>query len=399
MKTLSLLFSLVLSGMASAQSTSFKVVNAYEESPLVSFSQFETLADSVEKYRERRLISAEKFVAFSQEMNTVILDTRSKKFFDQKHIKGAINIPFADFTQGTLEAIIPDKNTRILIYCNNNFMADEAFIYEDEYFPSKESRPIDYDLTPFFVDSTKIKKLKLSTKEAFNEVLILNDFFFNKNYTLALNIPTFINLYGYGYQNIYELKDLIATSSSGDIQFEGSEVIPNDGRIGLISSQPTSPLVNFTDLQELTDLVKPHRQERLISLDEFNQMKLDANTIILDARSKEMYDAKHIKGAIHLEFSEFTQATLDSLLKDKNKRILIYCNNNFISDLEKQQQDKYFMSKVSRNPPKWMTELTLALNIPTYINLYGYGYQNVYELNELVVTSDSRIEFEGTSIN
>lgn len=28
-------------------------------------------------------------------------------------------------------------------------------------------------------------------------------------------------------------------------------------------------------------------------------------------------------------------------------------------------------------------EITLALNIPTYLNLYGYGYKNVYELNEI----------------
>ena len=42
--------------------------------------------------------------------------------------------------------------------------------------------------------------------------------------------------------------------------------------------------------------------------------------------------------------------------------------------------------------------LTLALNIPTYINLYGYGYKNVYELSELVSVFDRRIEFEGTAI-
>ena len=40
----------------------------------------------------------------------------------------------------------------------------------------------------------------------------------------------------------------------------------------------------------------------------------------------------------------------------------------------------------------------LALNIPTYINLYGYGYRNVYELNELVSVRDRRVEFEGTTV-
>jgi hypothetical protein len=40
----------------------------------------------------------------------------------------------------------------------------------------------------------------------------------------------------------------------------------------------------------------------------------------------------------------------------------------------------------------------LALNIPTYINLYGYGYRNVYELNELVSVRDPRVAFEGTTV-
>jgi hypothetical protein len=42
--------------------------------------------------------------------------------------------------------------------------------------------------------------------------------------------------------------------------------------------------------------------------------------------------------------------------------------------------------------------ITLALNIPTYINLYGYGYRNVYELGELVNVNDKRISFEGSIV-
>ena len=43
-------------------------------------------------------------------------------------------------------------------------------------------------------------------------------------------------------------------------------------------------------------------------------------------------------------------------------------------------------------------QLTLALNIPTFINLYGYGYRNVYELADLVSVYNSKIEFEGTDV-
>jgi hypothetical protein len=40
----------------------------------------------------------------------------------------------------------------------------------------------------------------------------------------------------------------------------------------------------------------------------------------------------------------------------------------------------------------------LALNVPTYVTLYGYGYRNVYELDELVKVSDPRVTFEGTVV-
>ena len=122
--------------------------------------------------------------------------------------------------------------------------------------------------------------------------------------------------------------------------------------------------------------------------------------IILDTRSKEMYDAKHLKGARHLNFSDFTQKNLAEILPSKKTRVLIYCNNNFEND------QVYFATKVSGPLVKDLTTfsenkslgITMALNIPTYINLYGYGYTNVYELSELVSVNDNRIQFEGTSV-
>jgi len=190
-----------------------------------------------------------------------------------------------------------------------------------------------------------------------------------------------------------------------------------------------SPFVSFEDYENLMTKVKEHRQTRLVSLDQFNQMSSLPEVYILDTRSKEMYDRKHIKGAIHLNFSDFTQANLDALFPNRNATILIYCNNNFINDLNADNpvQAEFFATKASRPEPDFsileqqlqkepvqseersieeksnLTEpekpITLALNIPTYINLYGYGYRNVYELSDLVSIYDSRIEFEGTAVD
>lgn len=159
-------------------------------------------------------------------------------------------------------------------------------------------------------------------------------------------------------------------------------------------------LSDYNDFKNLVAVVEKHRSNRLIDLNTFLEMSKEENVIILDTRSEFRYKRKHVKGAIHLNFSDFTQLNLYDLLSsvsyDENTKILIYCNNNFQGD----QVD--FTSKVvipaesqilgERKP------LMLALNIPTYINLYGYGYRNIYELDELVNINDHRIEFEGTVV-
>ncbi|MBK9284080.1 MAG: rhodanese-like domain-containing protein [Sphingobacteriaceae bacterium] len=152
--------------------------------------------------------------------------------------------------------------------------------------------------------------------------------------------------------------------------------------------------VDYDAYEKLVAEVKSHRAKRLVNLVEFNKLSKEKNTIILDTRSDAMYKSKHIKGAIHLNFSDFTQENLSLLIPDNQTRILIYCNNNFDKD------DKYFATKAYVPPVKSSESkaITMALNIPTFINLYGYGYKNVYELSELIDVFDARVEFEGTAV-
>jgi hypothetical protein len=162
-------------------------------------------------------------------------------------------------------------------------------------------------------------------------------------------------------------------------------------------SQEKSPFVSFDDYDKLMKEVKEHRSTRLVDLHAFVKMAGENGVIILDTRSDSMYNSKHIKGAIHLNFSDFTQKSLAEIIPSTDTKILIYCNNNFEDD------EKNFPTKISlpREKIKGGGEksITLALNIPTYINLYGYGYKNVYELSELISVSNPGIEFEGTSVN
>lgn len=160
--------------------------------------------------------------------------------------------------------------------------------------------------------------------------------------------------------------------------------------------------VNFDDFKTLVSGVESHRSKRLIDFNTFLKMSQQPNVIVLDSRSAFRFERIHIKGAKHLAFTDFTQDNLAKVIPSFDTTILIYCNNNF----EGNQID--FASKVAvpmpaknnvanqfRNQEK---PIMLALNIPTYINLYGYGYQNVYELHELVNVKDPRVQFEGSIV-
>ncbi len=162
--------------------------------------------------------------------------------------------------------------------------------------------------------------------------------------------------------------------------------------------------VSFEDFKMLVTEVETHRASRLVDFDTFLKMSKEPDVIILDSRSAFRFDRIHISGARHLAFTDFTQDSLQKTIPTFETKILIYCNNNF----EGNQID--FASKVAlptQTPGNALTSqfaaqakpIMMALNIPTYINLYGYGYRNVYELNELVNVNDPRITFEGSIVS
>lgn len=140
--------------------------------------------------------------------------------------------------------------------------------------------------------------------------------------------------------------------------------------------------VDFAGFLKDSSDVEQFRAERLIDIDTFLRMAQDTKTILLDTRSKAAFDKKHLWGAVHLNFSDFTPDKLASVIPSMETRVLIYCNNNIAGD-----QANFAMKNI-----------TLALNIPTFINLYGYGYRDLYELSSLVPVDDARLKFAGTDV-
>jgi rhodanese-related sulfurtransferase len=124
------------------------------------------------------------------------------------------------------------------------------------------------------------------------------------------------------------------------------------------------------------------RETRRVSEDRFLELAAEPGTVILDARSESKFRMRHIKGAVSLPFTEFTETNLANVIPDKTTRVLIYCNNNFEGDR---------VAFAAKKAPA-------ALNLSTFANLTLYGYTNVIELGPLLDVAKTKIPFEGEAL-
>jgi phage shock protein E len=141
---------------------------------LIDYDTFLVNAVEVGRLRQERRITEREFIEMASQPGTVIFDARSDDKFKQLHIKGARHLSFSEITAAQLEKVLPSKATRVLIYCNNNFLnAPNTFA--------------------------------------------------SKAPSASLNIHTFNTLHAYGYTNVYELGPLIDIRQT-KLSLEGSQL-------------------------------------------------------------------------------------------------------------------------------------------------------------------------------
>ena len=142
--------------------------------PLIDYGAFAANVAAVAPLRQSRLVSEEQFMRMARERGTLVLDARSERMYTLRHVEGAVNLAFPEFTVATLARVIPSKTTHVLIYCNNNFIGAP--------------------------ESLAMKSLDS-----------------------ALNVSTFVSLHAYGYRNVYELGPSIDFKKTR-LAFAGTEV-------------------------------------------------------------------------------------------------------------------------------------------------------------------------------
>lgn len=141
-----------------------------QDNPAIDMPAHLRIAAEAAQHRATRRLSETEFGRMSRGPHTVVLDARSSEKYRELHVRGAVNLSFPDITAESLRRLIPDTRTRILIYCNNNFVNAEG------PFPAKLA-------------------------------------------SASLNLSTYIALYNYGYRNVYELGPTIDPRLS-QLEFE-----------------------------------------------------------------------------------------------------------------------------------------------------------------------------------
>lgn len=140
--------------------------------PLVDTAGFRDSVAEADRLRAERRVGEAAFLTLATR-ESVILDCRSRESFARLHVRGAVNLPFPDITAEELDRLIPSPDTRVLLYCNNNFAAAPTA------FPEKVARA-------------------------------------------ALNHHAFATLVAYGYRNVFELAPLVDVAAT-EIPLEGDD--------------------------------------------------------------------------------------------------------------------------------------------------------------------------------
>ena len=79
--------------------------------------------------------------------------------------------------------------------------------------------------------------------------------------------------------------------------------------------------------------VQSKTEYQKITVEQAAELMSKGESVTLDVRTKEEYDAGHIKGAILLPYDEIKKDASITPLPDKNQTVLVYCRTGMRSEI------------------------------------------------------------------
>lgn len=144
---------------------------------------------------------------------------------------------------------------------------------------------------------------------------------------------------------------------------------------------PPEALLKALTVDEFKEALPPAKE---LNMQEFIALKEKGGVVVLDVRSKESFERRHLKGSINAPLTDLTEKNLPSLLPDKEAQVVLACDYSF------------------------MPVRMVAMTIQAYPVLHTNGYKNVHRLNlwrnkpggQMIDAAEQEklLEFEGSTV-
>ena len=106
---------------------------------MIDYDAFAANVAEVRQLREQRRVSEDEFIRMAREPGTVVLDARSERLYRLRHVEGAVNLTFPEFTAETLARLIPTRDTRLrwmqsVIHCTHYVAGagEQAYLHRED---------------------------------------------------------------------------------------------------------------------------------------------------------------------------------------------------------------------------------------------------------------------------
>jgi phage shock protein E len=94
------------------------------EQQKIDSKQYHEKALAAHEVQKKHTVSVDRFIELSKQEGAVILDVRSKAAFDRGHLDGALHLGAAITTEEKMRSLLPSKDSKLLIYCDNSLSAE-----------------------------------------------------------------------------------------------------------------------------------------------------------------------------------------------------------------------------------------------------------------------------------